>query len=212
MGAVQFIETLDRSSLTITDDEFEKNVEAAVAAIAEKHQAEEKLQYSKGEPEKPARTRGHSRTRSSVAGAVSSVPSGSTDGPIDERPATHPAADEYDEKSSSAGLFHTIQKPLNAIGRLLSDAQESASAAMPSSAASGSSAALAVPPPPPRKNRSSGESARSTQDSDILQAVDAAQKKERARMSAEDSAARQASAEAAEAQRIQRAEHENVVG
>ena len=39
MGAVQFIENMDRTSLTISDDEFEKSVEAAVSAIAERNQA-----------------------------------------------------------------------------------------------------------------------------------------------------------------------------
>lgn len=39
MGAVQFIENMDRTTLTITDAEFEQNVEAAVSAIAEKHRA-----------------------------------------------------------------------------------------------------------------------------------------------------------------------------
>ena len=43
MGAVQFIENLDRTSLSISDEEFEVNVEAAVSAIAEKHQASEAL-------------------------------------------------------------------------------------------------------------------------------------------------------------------------
>ena len=37
MGAIQFIENLDRTSLTINDDDFEKNVEAAVSVIAERH-------------------------------------------------------------------------------------------------------------------------------------------------------------------------------
>jgi hypothetical protein len=36
MGAIQFIENLDRSSLTISAEEFERNVEAAVAQIAER--------------------------------------------------------------------------------------------------------------------------------------------------------------------------------
>jgi hypothetical protein len=40
LGAVQFIENLDRTTLTISDEEFEQNVEAAVSAIAEKHQME----------------------------------------------------------------------------------------------------------------------------------------------------------------------------
>ena len=37
MGAVQFIEGLDKTSLTVSDEEFDRNVEAAVSAIAEKH-------------------------------------------------------------------------------------------------------------------------------------------------------------------------------
>src|SRR4051812_31600048 len=40
MGAIQFIENMDRTTFTITDDEFEANVEAAVSAIAEKHRSE----------------------------------------------------------------------------------------------------------------------------------------------------------------------------
>jgi hypothetical protein len=39
MGVIQFVENMDRTTLTITDEEFEKHVEAAVSAIAEKHQA-----------------------------------------------------------------------------------------------------------------------------------------------------------------------------
>ncbi|KAL1643745.1 hypothetical protein SLS58_004761 [Diplodia intermedia] len=44
MGAIQFIENLDRTSLTITDEEFEKNVEAAVSAIAERNSLDEQRQ------------------------------------------------------------------------------------------------------------------------------------------------------------------------
>src|SRR4051812_39260411 len=40
MGAIQFIENMDRTTLTISDEDFEANVEAAVSAIAEKHRAE----------------------------------------------------------------------------------------------------------------------------------------------------------------------------
>src|SRR4051794_11616834 len=40
MGVIQFIENMDRTTLTITDEEFETNVETAVSAIAEKHRAE----------------------------------------------------------------------------------------------------------------------------------------------------------------------------
>ncbi|KAI9790235.1 MAG: hypothetical protein M1816_005260 [Peltula sp. TS41687] len=38
MGVIQFIETMDRTTLTISNAEYETNVEAAVSAIAEKHQ------------------------------------------------------------------------------------------------------------------------------------------------------------------------------
>ena len=37
MGVVTFIENLDRTNLTISDEDFEKNVEQAVSAIAEKN-------------------------------------------------------------------------------------------------------------------------------------------------------------------------------
>jgi Rab5 GDP/GTP exchange factor len=37
MGAIQFIENLDKTSLTISDAEFEINVETAISAIAERH-------------------------------------------------------------------------------------------------------------------------------------------------------------------------------
>jgi hypothetical protein len=46
MGVVTFIESLDRTSLTISDAEFEHNVEQAVSAIAEGHRADERPQPS----------------------------------------------------------------------------------------------------------------------------------------------------------------------
>jgi hypothetical protein len=46
MGVVTFIEGLDRTSLTISDADFEHNVEQAVSAIAEGHRAEERPQTS----------------------------------------------------------------------------------------------------------------------------------------------------------------------
>jgi len=44
MGVVTFIEGLDRTSLTISDEEFESSVEQAVSAIAEGHKADEQQQ------------------------------------------------------------------------------------------------------------------------------------------------------------------------
>jgi hypothetical protein len=46
MGVVTFIESLDRTSLTISDADFEHNVEQAVSAIAEGHRADERPQSS----------------------------------------------------------------------------------------------------------------------------------------------------------------------
>lgn len=43
-GAIQFIETLDRTSLTVSDEEFEQNVEAAVSAIAEQNRQTETME------------------------------------------------------------------------------------------------------------------------------------------------------------------------
>src|SRR4051794_5884111 len=46
MGAIQFIENMDRTTLTISDDDFERNVEAAVSAIAERHKLESPILQS----------------------------------------------------------------------------------------------------------------------------------------------------------------------
>jgi hypothetical protein len=46
MGVVTFIESLDRTSLTISDADFEHSVEQAVSAIAEGHRADERPQSS----------------------------------------------------------------------------------------------------------------------------------------------------------------------
>ncbi|CAK43884.1 uncharacterized protein An01g07920 [Aspergillus niger] len=43
-GAIQFIETLDRTSLTVSDEEFERSVEAAVSAIAQQNRESETLE------------------------------------------------------------------------------------------------------------------------------------------------------------------------
>jgi len=50
MGVVTFIEGLDRTSLTISDEDFEHNVEQAVSAIAEGHRATEEKEKEKDKP------------------------------------------------------------------------------------------------------------------------------------------------------------------
>jgi hypothetical protein len=95
-----------------------------------------------------------------------------------------------DEKAAITGLLRSIQKPLSTIGRIFSDEPSSSSS---SAAAAAGSASVASPVRTPQPERSDGD----------LRA--------RQRLSAEEAAARQASAEAAEAQRLHRAEHANIV-
>lgn len=197
MGAVQFIENLDRTTLTISDEDFERNVEAAVSAIAEKHQAEIAQSPVQNSPptqlsEKSAPSRPEVTPRHSMEGE-SSAPRRSTSSNEYE------AGDGVDEKAAMSGLLRSIQKPLSSIGRMFSDDPSPYSG--PARTPNPGSTPHMTPSPrvsmeglqPPQRRPSGRDS------------------KARNRMTAEDAAARQASAEAAEAHRLQRAEHENVV-
>ncbi|KAK4251405.1 hypothetical protein C7999DRAFT_37730 [Corynascus novoguineensis] len=195
MGAIQFIENMDRTTLTITDEEFENNVEAAVSAIAEKHRSE-----SPPPPPPPPQSEKSTSLRppnAGQSGPLSTRPSLDADRPASPRHSTPPneprESGEYsgsDEKAAITGLLRSIQKPLSTIGRIFSDEPSSSSAAV---AAPGASSSIASPARTPQPERGDGD----------LHA--------RQRLSAEEAAARQASAEAAEAQRLHRAEHANVV-
>ncbi|KAL2200759.1 hypothetical protein P885DRAFT_66384 [Corynascus similis CBS 632.67] len=193
MGAIQFIENMDRTTLTITDEEFENNVEAAVSAIAEKHRSE-------SPPPPPPQSEKSTSLRPpnpGQSGPSSTRPSLDADRPASPRHSTPPneprESGEYsgsDEKAAITGLLRSIQKPLSTIGRIFSDEPSSSSAVV---AAPGASSSIASPARTPQPERGDGD----------LHA--------RQRLSAEEAAARQASAEAAEAQRLHRAEHANVV-
>ncbi|KAG8421259.1 hypothetical protein J3459_007372 [Metarhizium acridum] len=189
MGAIQFIENMDRSSLTISDDEFERNVEAAVSAIAEKHQAASPIiQQQATFNEKTGIHRSGSSGRPSTdGGAEGSTP----------RRSTSSYEGEAQDGAAISGLLRTIQKPLSTIGRIFSD--ENGSSSNP-----GSATRSPAPPDrqPPRSNYRD-EHAASRRQQELLLAKHA--------LPAEEAAARQASAEAAEAQRLHRAEHANVV-
>ncbi|KAK8070081.1 vacuolar protein sorting-associated protein 9 [Apiospora phragmitis] len=180
MGAIQFIENMDRTTLTITDEQFEKNVETAVSAIAERHRAEE--------ASPPAEH--HSDKAGVNSGAESSArPSIDPDSPGTPRRSI--SSDQSDDGAAITGLLRTIQKPLSTIGRMFSDEP---SAAGPSSPARTPQQEAAPSRPSPL---ASGENTTSLDS--------------RLHLSAQEAAARQASAEAAEAQRVSRAEHHNVV-
>ena len=211
MGAIQFIENLDRTSLTISDEEFEKNVEAAVSAIAEKHR-------EPPAPVPPPRPP-HISEKSGLS-EPEIVPRNSTE--VEYAPSRRPTSilnskehyrgiDGPEESSAVNGLLRTIQKPLSTIGRMFSDDQST----MQRPGDRGRQG-LAVQPEPPRRlspavfqpPRDSGEFRRSQDDSGQNSVSEQSQPD---RSCAEDAAARQASAEAAEAQRIQRNEHSDVV-
>lgn len=184
MGAIQFIENLDRSSLTITDEEFEKNVEAAVAAIAERPPP--------SPPQLPPRRQSSYNTET-----VSEKGRRSTEG-RSSTSSNDSSSGESDEKAAVAGLLRSIQRPLTTIGRIFSDGEPSNATL---SVSSNSGPALT-----PRGRSPSAEDS-------LLTAVGGRGHSGRRRppVTAEEAAARQASAETEEARRIQRSEHENVV-
>ncbi|KAI1841586.1 hypothetical protein JX266_012239 [Neoarthrinium moseri] len=181
MGAIQFIENMDRTTLTITDEEFEKNVETAVSAIAEKHRTS--MEASPVQDHYSEKTGLHQPGKS-----PSTRPS------LDIDPAGTPrrslSSDQGDDGAAISGLLRTIQKPLSTIGRMFSDDPSGAGPSEPART--------------PQHDNTPRLSPRPSTDGRPL-------REERQQLSAEEAAARQASAEVAEAQRLSRAEHNNVV-
>lgn len=171
MGAIQFIENLDRSSLTITPEEFERNVEHAVAAIAERPPL--------------------------------SPPQLTEKPPRQDDTADHSS----DEKAAVAGLLRTIQKPLSSIGRIFSDDGGAGSSG------GGGGGPVSTPQPGSTPRNSPGIDANDP----VLTALGGRRHhpgrrdREQPRLTAEEAAARQASAETEEARRIGRMEYDNVV-
>ncbi|KAJ5217364.1 hypothetical protein N7468_010372 [Penicillium chermesinum] len=169
-GAIQFIESLDRTSLTVSDEEFERNVEAAVSAIAEENRETEPI------AEKP---RAHPTPTSRPPQPQSG-------------PSRREASQSSDDDSSApvAGLLRTIQKPLSTIGRMFSEDSD-------------------APPPQdrPLQPATTPQPAQTRLNPNVYQPPRSSSEGRHA----QDAAARQASAEDAEARRIQRAEHNNVV-
>lgn len=219
LGAVQFIENLDRTSLTVSDEEFEKNVEAAVSAIAERHNKEEPQAAAAPAagaitqpqiPEKSGLSRPEVTPRNSTE-AVYLTARQSTSSRED--PTSSMGDDGMDDKAAMTGLLRTIKRPLSSIGRIFSE--ESTIQQYPAKdrnrppatpqlgAASRLSPALFQPPRPNDEDRESSD--------EPSRGMLASEHNELDRFNAEDAAARQASAEVAEAQRIQRVEHDNVV-
>ncbi|KAI1112819.1 hypothetical protein F5Y14DRAFT_420341 [Nemania sp. NC0429] len=186
MGAVQFVENMDRTTLTISDEDFEKNVEAAVSAIAEKHRAEDPIARS---PVALSEKSGlYPRDPSSTR------PSFGQEG--SRRSTSRDRQESGDEALAISGLLRTIQKPLSSIGRIFSEESSAAGPSTPSH------------PPQPNSTLSRPSNRPDTRPNPEAQVPPGALRQQ---LSAQEAAARQASAEAAEAHRLQRAEHHNVV-
>ncbi|PGH17173.1 hypothetical protein AJ79_01311 [Helicocarpus griseus UAMH5409] len=190
-GAIQFIETLDRTTLTVSDEEFERNVEAAVSAIAERN--EEAAGPPLLQPEKSALSGPEVTPRNSSEGEA-----------YGRKKDTSQLGGG--EENVAAGLLRTIQKPLTTIGRIFSD--ETDSQREPPPAPSQPVAQQRLSPAGLFNPQQTSEGRRSTERQRGRQDIAPQQLN---RIDAQEAAARQASAEAAEARRIQRAEHNNVV-
>ena len=181
-GAVQFVEGLDRTSLTVSDEDFEKNVEQAVSAIAAQNRETDVVSPVQPFSEKSTLSEPEVTPRNSSE-VTSSTPRRSS-----SRSGQSVGTDSGSE-DTVGGLLRTIGKPLSTIGRFLSDPDIN----HPESQSSSSS-------------RRANTSAPSASDTD-----ERPEKRRVQQYDAQEAAARQASAEAAEARRIQRAEHKTVV-
>ncbi|KAF2204027.1 hypothetical protein GQ43DRAFT_214630 [Delitschia confertaspora ATCC 74209] len=225
MGAIQFIESLDRTSLTITDEEFEKHVEDAVSAIAERHgspaqspvisiipdqsaSSSSRLRVDTGSDSSHHRMPSpHQISEKSSLSRPEVTPRNSLEaeraGPRGRSSAKRSEGELEEGHAAVAGLLRTIQRPLSTIGRIFSDSDTTATSSNPT-----------PPPLPARHSDYSGYHQNAQlQFSEKDRRSEEEQRQRRAieRMSAEDAAARQASAEAEEARKIQRQEHRVVV-
>ncbi|KAF1928090.1 uncharacterized protein M421DRAFT_167432 [Didymella exigua CBS 183.55] len=236
MGAVQFIEGLDKTSLTVTDEEFDKNVEAAVSAIAEKHAPSPTAEIHPESAAGPAHlhpsTLGHRRmpsphyhhipeksspsrpeviTRNSME-AQTAGPRRSTS--LKHR--SHKEADEppEEENAAVAGLLRTIQRPLSTIGRIFGDTDTHASSSqqLPRSNSTPLSPNVHHQQQPGHERFPGATAPTQPSEKPSLPArLPSEERRHMERLSAEDAAARQASAEVEQARRIQIQEHEVVV-
>ena len=200
LGAVQYIENLDRTSLTISDEEYEKNVEQSVAAITERRSREDPRAATSPLPinEKSGLSRPEVTPRHSLEGEqVSPRRKHNRTDSSTNAPETS-ASEESDDNAAVTGLLRTIQKPLSTIGRIFSDDASTGNRTPQRSTSQRRS--------PLPQSLSSGAQLSTSNGN-----VDTADFKARQHLATDETAARQASAETAEAQRISRAEHQTVV-
>nr|KAK5440490.1 hypothetical protein LTR18_007779 [Exophiala xenobiotica] len=181
-GAIQFIENLDRTTLTVSDEEFERNVELAVSEIAAQNREAEALS-----------PRALYREKSSIA-EPELTPRNSMDvtstSPIRRDPSRMNSSTDGANDDGVTSILRSIQKPLSTIGRIFSEqdtsqSQETSATSTPTPQQGTRLLSPAVSQPPNEGRVPSYD--------------------------AQEAAARQASAEAAEARRIQRQEHRTIV-
>lgn len=236
-GVMSFIETLDRTNLTISDEEFERNVEAAVSAIAEGHRTEE-YEAMTANALPPSQTASPQLASSPVMGSgilpsfsekaaplrPEVTPRNSSEAerssPRRRRPGTDTATTTAPTSTPGAsddlasGLLRTIQRPLTNIGRIFGD---DPSSQQPSSRSSDSAG---PPPTSPPAQRDDSEMLRFFAGSRSRQpsAHRAANKQQQQQPPQEsdpsigvEEAVRQASKDDAEVHRMRSAEHRVVV-
>ncbi|KAK6358940.1 hypothetical protein TWF696_000114 [Orbilia brochopaga] len=218
-GAIQFIEGLDRNSLTIEDEEFELNVEEAVKKIAEK---KEPVSPVLGTTPRGSVSEAVDPSRRPSASAASGETGAERRRSLDSRTADHASSGVVEEeKAAVAGLLQTLQRPLSTIGRIFGDDSSSqaqrSSTPQPHLQHTSTDGPVTTPLPgnTPRTSPGPHETALAGQQQASGNGFPGArflQPAPATPFDAAESAARQASAETAEAMRIQRAEHENVVG
>lgn len=171
----------------MSDEEFEKNVEAAVSAIAESNRhAESSATNLRPGPEKATPSPAEVTPRNSL----------DTENHLRKKEAVNSGEED---SAAVTGLLRTIQKPLTTIGRMFSDESDSQHLERQMQPVDTPRGITPSRPsaPPPLPDRHETETS--------------ASKRLVSSFEAQDAAARQASAEAAEARRISRAEHDDIV-
>ena len=203
MGAIQFIESLDRTTLTISDSEFESNVETAVFAIAERHNKETPLSVRRSYSQMPASS--DTEMLSQSATDPDSIVVGSSGLSV---------ADKRSDGSIAVnGILPIIQKPLISMGSIF---QDETPKSLPSTEGNrfGNQPHLGSPPftgltpaafQPPR-NSYDGRKA-----PDVKRATPDTNPALTSSMSSDATILRQANSDMAHVQQLQRDEHDDVV-
>ncbi|KAJ1653785.1 hypothetical protein IWQ61_006166 [Dispira simplex] len=117
MGAITFIETMDASCLSISQDEFDKNIELT---ILEMNSERSTVEHGKS----PSLARDHVVQRQ---GSISSKNTASRPSSGSSQPMTSTMLEPVAGPAEKAAMFlerfaqRTIEKPLNFVGKILSD-------------------------------------------------------------------------------------------